>query len=101
MKYLIVIAFLVIAAVLIRRAKQATNPEEQACARAIGELIKSDPDATAQEIASIFRKHGISGSRCKNVGAMVMPQLRKQGLRAEDARLAMIRVRAGYLQDSE
>ncbi|MEC7816014.1 MAG: hypothetical protein VX939_07060 [Pseudomonadota bacterium] len=101
MKYLIIGLFIVVSVFLIRRSKQTTDPIEQACAREIGELIKRDPDAVASEISAIFEKHGIAASRCKNVGAMVMPQLRKQGLRAENARIAMIRVRAGYLQDSD
>ena len=96
MKYLIVIAFVLIAVFLIRRSKQTTNPAEQDCAREIGELIKSNPDAEPQVIAEVFAKHEITPSRCQSVGAMVMPQLRKQGLKAEDARIAMIRVRAAY-----
>lgn len=96
MKYLIVIAFVIIAVFLIRRSRQTINPAEQDCAREIGELIKSNPDAEPQVIAAVFSKHGITQSRCQSVGAMVMPQLRKQGLKAEDARIVMIRVRAAY-----
>lgn len=96
MKYLIVIAFVIIAMFLVRRSKHTANLAEQDCAREIGELIKSNPDAEPQVIAEVFAKHGVTPSRCQTVGAMVMPQLRKQGLKAEDARVAMIRVRAAY-----
>ncbi len=100
MKFLIIGLFVVAAVFLIRRRKQMTNPAEQACAKEIGELIKSDPEAESQAIAEVFSKHGIAPSRCYKVGAMVMPQLRKQGLKAEDARLVMIRVRSAYSQVS-
>ena len=100
MKFLIIGLFVVVAVFLIRRSKHTTNPTEEACAKEIGELIKSDPEAESQAIAEVFSKHGIAPSRCYKVGAMVMPQLRKQGLKAEDARLVMIRVRSAYSQVS-
>src|SRR5690554_8081684 len=87
MKFLIIGVFAAIVAVLIWRSKQNTAPEEQACAIEIGNLLKTHPDAQPQAIADVFKKHGIDQSRCKEVGAMVMPQLRKHGLKPEDARI--------------
>ncbi|WP_417521777.1 hypothetical protein [Marinobacter sp.] len=96
MKFLILAIFATITAFLIWRAKQNTDPTEQACAIEIGKLLKANPDASPQAIADVFTKHGIDPSRCKNVGAMVMPQLRKYGLKPEDARIVMGQVRAAY-----
>ena len=96
MKFLIIGVFVAIVAVLIWRSKQNTAPEEQACAIDIGNLLKANPDAQPQAIADVFQKHGIDSSRCQKVGAMVMPQLRKQGLKPEDARIVMRQVRATY-----
>tara|TARA_R100000789_G_scaffold89623_2_gene86769 strand:+ start:625 stop:927 length:303 start_codon:yes stop_codon:yes gene_type:complete len=96
MKFLIIGVFVAIVAVLIWRSKQNTAPEEQACAIDIGSLVKANPDVQPQAIADVFQKHGIDSSRCQKVGAMVMPQLRKQGLKPEDARIAMGQVRAAY-----
>ena len=96
MKFLIIGLFAAIVAFLIWRSKQNTAPEEQACAIDIGNLLKAHPDAQPQAIADVFKKHGIDQSRCKHVGAMVMPQLRKQGLKPEDARILMGQVRAAY-----
>ncbi len=96
MKFLIIGVFVAIVAVLIWRSKQNTAPEEQACAIDIGNLLKANPDVQPQAIADVFQKYGIDQSRCKAVGAMVMPQLRKQGLKPEDARIVMRQVRAAY-----
>lgn len=96
MKFLIIGVFATIVAVLIWRSKQNTAPEEQACAIDIGNLLKANPDVQPQAIADVFQKHGIDSSRCQKVGAMVMPQLRKQGLKPEDARIMMGQVRAAY-----
>ena len=96
MKFLIVGIFAAIVAFLIWRSKQNTASEEQACAIDIGKLLKTNPDAQPQAIADVFQKYGIDQSRCKAVGAMVMPQLRKQGLKPEDARIVMRQVRAAY-----
>lgn len=96
MKYLIVGIIAVIAAFLIWRSKQSTNPAEQDCAIAIGDLLKSNPDVAPQSIADLFVQHEIARSRCQSVGRMVMPQLRKNGLKPEDARIAMRQVRAAY-----
>ncbi len=96
MKFLIVGIFAVIVGCLIWRRKQNTDPAEQACAREIGDLLKSNPDAEPQSIANIFVKHEIARSRCQGVGRMVMPQLRKNGLNPDDSRIAMIRVKAAY-----
>lgn len=54
----------------------------------------------------MFVNHKIDLSRRQSVGAMVMPQLRKNGLKPEDAQIAMIRVKKAYhlvprLADSE
>jgi hypothetical protein len=95
-KFLIIGIFAAIVAFLIWRSKQNTAPEEQACAIEIGSLLKANPGAQPQVIADVFRKHGVDQSRCKDVGAMVMPQLRKQGLKPEDARIVMGQVRAAY-----
>lgn len=97
MKYLIVGIFVVVAAFLIWRSKNNVDPAEQACASAIGDLLKSDPDASPQAIADLFVQHEIERSRCQSVGRMVMPQLRKNGFKPEDARIAMQQVRAAYL----
>src|SRR5690606_41760028 len=59
-------------------------------------ILKANPDVQPQAIADVFQKHGIDSSRCQKVGAMVMPQLRKQGLKPEDARIVMRQVRAAY-----
>ena len=96
MKFLILAIFSAIAAFLIWRSKQNTDPTEQACAIEIGNLLKANPDASPKAMADVFMKHGIDPSRCKNVGAMVMPQLRKNGLKPEDARIVMGQVRAAY-----
>ena len=96
MEFLIIGVFAAIFAFLIWRSKQNTDPKVQACAIEIGNLLKVNPDAQAQAIADIFKKHGIDHSRCQKVGAMVMPQLRKQGLKPEDARILMDQVRAAY-----
>ena len=96
MKFLVIGVFATIVAVLIWRSKQNTAPEEQACAIDIGNLLKANPDVQSQAIADVFQKHGIDSSRCQKVGAMVMPQLRKQGLKPEDARIMMGQVRAAY-----
>ena len=96
MKFLIIDVFAAIVAVLIWRSKQNTAPEEQACAIDIGNLLKANPDVQPQAIADVFQKHGIDSSRCQKVGAMVMPQLRKHGLKPEDARIVMGQVRAPY-----
>ncbi|WP_298448835.1 hypothetical protein [uncultured Marinobacter sp.] len=96
MKFLILALFAAITAFLIWRSKQNTDPTEQACAIEIGNLLKANPDTSPQAIADIFMKHGIDPSRCQNVGAMVMPQLRKHGLKPEDARIVMGQVRAAY-----
>ena len=100
MKFLIVGLFVVVVVFLVRRSKHTANPAEEACAIEIGELIKSNPEAGSQAIAEVFSKHGIASSRCYKVGAMVMPQLRKHGMKAEDARLVMTRVRSAYSQVS-
>lgn len=96
MKFLIIVIFLVIVGFAIRRRQQNTDPADQACAIAIGDLLKADPDAGPQAIADIFAKHGIARSRCQNVGRLVMPQLRKHGLSPEDAMLTMSKVKAAY-----
>ncbi|MGC8120188.1 hypothetical protein [Marinobacter sp. VGCF2001] len=96
MKFLIIAVFAAIAAFLIWRSKQNTAPEERACAIDIGNLLKAHPEAQPQAIADVFKQHGIDPSRCQQVGAMVMPQLRKQGLKPEDARIVMGQVRAAY-----
>ncbi|WP_323751452.1 hypothetical protein [Marinobacter sp.] len=96
MKFLILAIFAAITAFLIWRSKQSTDPNEQACTIEIGNLLKANPDAKPQAIADIFMKHSIDPSRCQNVGAMVMPQLRKIGLKPEDARIVMGQVRAAY-----
>ncbi|PCM44891.1 hypothetical protein [Marinobacter sp. ANT_B65] len=96
MKFLILAIFAAIAAFLIWRSKQNADPTEHACAIEICKLLKANPDASPQVIADEFMKHGIDPSRCKNVGAMVMPQLRKNGLKPEDARIVMGQVRAAY-----
>ena len=96
MKFLILAIFSAIAAFLIWRSKHNTDPTEQACAIEIGNLVKANPDASPQAIAGIFMQHGIDPSCCKNVGAMVMPQLRKNGLKPKDARIVMGQVRAAY-----
>ena len=57
MKYLIVGIIAVIAAFLIWRSKQSTNPAEEACAIAIGDLLKSNPDADPHSIADLFVQH--------------------------------------------
>lgn len=94
MKYLIVGIFVVVVVCLVWRSKQSIDPVEQACAREIGDLLKSDLDTRPDAIADIFVKHGIVRSRCQNVSRMVMPQLRKHGLKPEDAKIAMISVTA-------
>ena len=96
MKFLIIGLFAAIVAFLIWRSKQNTDPNEQACAIEIGKLLKFNPDAKPQAIADVFIKHGIDRSHCQNVGTMVMPQLRKHGLKPEDARIVMGQVRAAY-----
>lgn len=96
MKFLIIIIFVAIVGFLIWRNKKNTDPAEQACAREIGDLLKANPDAGSQPIADIFIKHGIARSRCQSVGTMVMPQLKKNGLRSEDARIVMAQVRSAY-----
>lgn len=96
MKFLIVGMFVVVVGFLIWRARQNIDPKEQTCAREIGELLKSNPNAEPQFIANVFEKHNIPRSRCKSIGRMVMPQLAKQGLEPDDARIAMERVRAAY-----
>ncbi|PTB94594.1 hypothetical protein C9974_04205 [Marinobacter sp. B9-2] len=98
MKFLIVGVFIVIVGFLIWRSKQNIDPKEQACAREIGELLKSNPNSEPQSIADVFEKHNIFRSQCKSVGRMVMPQLAKQGLEPDDARIAMDRVRIAYSQ---
>lgn len=94
MKYLIIGIFVVVVACLVWRSKQTIDPVEQACAREIGDLLKSNPDVQSQAIADIFVKHGVDRSRCSGVGSMVMPQLRKHGMKPEDAKIAMISVKA-------
>ena len=96
MKFLIIGIFAAIVAFLIWRSTQNTDPNEQACAIEIGNLLKAHPDAQPQAIADVFKKHVIDQSQCKHVGAMVMPQLRKQGLKPEDARILMGQVRGAY-----
>lgn len=96
MKFLIIGLFAAIVAFLIWRSKQNTDPAEQACAVEIGNLLKANQNAQPQAIADIIIKHDIDRSRCNKVGAMVMPQLRKHGLKAEDARIMMGQVRAAY-----
>ena len=96
MKFLIIGIFAAIVAFLIWRSKQNTDPNEQACAIEIGNLLKAHPDAQPQAIADVFKKHGIDHYCCQKVGTMVMPQLRKQGLKPEDARIVMGQVRAAY-----
>ena len=94
MKFLIVGVFVVVVACLVWRSKQNIDPVEQACAREIGDLLWSDPDTRPESIAGILVKHGIVRSRCQNVSRMVMPQLRKHGMKPEDAKIAMISVTA-------
>lgn len=96
MDYLLVGIIVIIAALLIWWSKQSANPADEACAREIGDLLKSNPDADPQSIANLLEQHEIDRSRCHSVGRMVMPQLRKNGLKPEDARLAMRRVRAAF-----
>ena len=96
MKFLIVAMFVVIVGFLVWRSKQNTDPTEQACARDIGALLKSNRDAEPQAIADVFVKHGIPRSQCSSVGRMVMGQLSKNGLEPDDSRIAMIKVRDAY-----
>lgn len=96
MKFLIIGVFAAIVAFLIWRSKQNADPKVQVCAIEIGNLLKANPDAQPQAIADVITKHGIDRSRCNKVGAMVMPQLRKHGLKPEDARMMMGQVRAAY-----
>lgn len=96
MEFLIVVIFAVFVGAMVLRSKRNTDPAEQACAREIGALLKSNPDAEPQSVANVFMKHEIARSRCQDVGRMVMPQLRKNGLNPEDSKIAMIRVRAAY-----
>lgn len=96
MKLLVIVLFVAIFGFVIWRSKQNTDPAEQACARDIGQLLKSNPDADSQSIADVFVKHGVVRARCPQVGRMVMPQLRKHGLKPEDAKIAMIQVKAAY-----
>lgn len=96
MEFVIVVGFLSLVGVAIWWNKQNTNPAEQACAREIGALLKADRDAKPQAIADVFSKHGIARSRFKQVGRLVMPQLRKNDLNPEDSKIAMIQVRAAY-----
>lgn len=96
MKFLIVVIFAVIAGAVVWRSKRNTDPAEQACAREIGALLKSNPDAEPRSIASIFVRHEIAQSRCRSVARMVMPQLRKNGLNPEDSKIAMNQVRAAF-----
>lgn len=101
MKFLILAVFVVIVGFLVWRSKQTTDPAEQACARQIGELLKSNPEAGPESVVDVFEKHGISRSRCPSVGRLVMPQLAQQGFAPEDARIAMGRVRAAYSRVSD
>ncbi|KAA1176088.1 hypothetical protein FWJ25_02855 [Marinobacter salinexigens] len=96
MKFLIILLFVAIVGFVAWRSKQNANPVELACARDIGQLLKSSPDADPRSIADMFVKHGIARARCPQVGRMVMPQLRKHGLKPEDAKIAMIQVKAAY-----
>jgi hypothetical protein len=59
-------------------------------------FLKSNPNAEPQPIADVLEKHNISRSQCKSVGRLVMPQLAKQGLEPDDARIAMDRLRTAY-----
>lgn len=95
MKYLIVVVFAVIG-LLVWNSKKNIDPAEQACAREIADLLRSDPDVQPRAIADIFVKHGVDPARTQSVGRMVMPQLRKHGLKPEDAKIAMIQVKAAY-----
>lgn len=101
MTFVIVGVFIIVVGFLIWRSKQNIDPAEQACAREIGDLLGSDPNAELQSIAEVFDRHGISAPRCKNVGRMVMPQLARRGLCPDNARLAMNRVRAAYSKVSQ
>ena len=96
MEVLIIVIFVVVVLFLIYRSKKNIHPAEQACAKEIGSLLKSDPDADTRTIADVFSRHQIDQSRCSRVGAMVMPQLRKNGFKPEDARVAMTRVKKAY-----
>jgi len=96
MNYLIVAIVAVVVGFLIWRSKQSTAPAEQACAREIGDLLKSHPGADPQSVANLLVQHEIARSRCRSVGRMVMPHLRRNGLKPEDARIAMQQVRAAY-----
>ncbi|WP_100637785.1 hypothetical protein [Marinobacter salexigens] len=96
MKFMIAAVFIAVAGVLIWHTKQNLNPVEHACAKEIGDLLDASPDAEPQSIANIFKKHGIPQSRTDKVGAMVMAQLKKHGMKSEDARIVMAQVRAAY-----
>ncbi|SFM50570.1 hypothetical protein [Marinobacter pelagius] len=96
MKLLVIAIFVGVVLFLIYRSKKNIDPAEQACAKEIGSLLNSDPDADTRTIADIFARHDIDQSRCSRVGAMVMPQLRKNGMKPEDARIAMIQVKKAY-----
>ena len=96
MEFLIIVIFAVVVGAMVWRSKWNQNPAEQACAKEIGALLSSNPDAEPRLVANIFVKHEIARSRCQGVGRMVMPQLRKHGLNPEDSKIAMIQVRAAY-----
>jgi len=93
MKYMILLVFAVIG-LLAWNSRKNIDPAEQACAREIAQRLRSDPDARPEVIADIFVKHGIVRSRCRNVSRMVIPQLRRLGVRQEDAQIVMMPVKA-------
>ncbi|MGF2685858.1 hypothetical protein ACQUWM_05110 [Marinobacter sp. DUT-3] len=95
MKYLSVAVFIVLV-FLAFRSNRNKDPAKQSCANDIGQLIRKDRNATPEDIAKVFVRHKIIRSESSKVGRLVMPQLMKIGLEAEDATMIMHQVRQAY-----
>lgn len=96
MTYLFVAAVFIALVLLALRNARNTDPAKQSCANDIGQLIRKDRNATPEDIAQVFARYKIPRSDSSKVGRLVMPQLMKIGLEAEEAMMIMHQVRAAY-----
>ncbi|MFL1465988.1 hypothetical protein [Marinobacter sp. HN1S83] len=96
MKYLFVAAVFIVLVFLAFRSNRNKDPAKQSCANDIGQLIRKDRNATPEDIAQVFVRYKITRPDTSKVGRLVMPQLMKIGLEAEEAMMIMHQVRQAY-----
>lgn len=93
MKIVLILAVIATVIFITMRRSKPSDTGAKSCAQEVINLLRKRPDANAEEIVEIYKKHQRTHDDINNVTVLIKPKLVQTGIKKDKHALVMLEIR--------